>query len=187
LTNSKDGYKSILLAVDSFSKWTEAFTLKSQEATEVAQVLYDQVFTRYGAPRIPLSDRGQNFMSKLINALCKLFLITHHYTSSYHPQTNAACERVNSTLAQSLRTYCDKDQQNWPSLIPGIMMAFRMSPSTQSTGYPPFHMLYGKEMHMPFDVALMPNDSMNQNAKQYMEDLITRLQVAKDIAKENVQ
>ena len=47
-------------------------------------------------------------MSKLVAALCKLFAVKRHYTSAYHTsayhhQTNASCERINSTIGQALR------------------------------------------------------------------------------------
>ena len=87
-----NGYKHILLIVDSFTKWPECFPLKTQEASEVARVLYDEIICRYGAPLSLVTDRGQNFMSSLITELCKLFEIKKVNTSSYHPQTNAACD-----------------------------------------------------------------------------------------------
>ncbi|CAC5362075.1 Transposon Ty3-I Gag-Pol polyprotein,Transposon Ty3-G Gag-Pol polyprotein [Mytilus coruscus] len=83
-------------------------------------------------------DLGRNFVSNLVNALCEMLNITRHYTSSYHPQTNGLVERTNSTLIQAVRAYSDKDQNNWPNKLPGILMAFRNSPSTQSTEYSPF-------------------------------------------------
>ena len=137
LSKTKDGYQYVLLLVDSFSKWTEAFAMKTQEASEVAQILFREIIARYGAMRVLVSDKGQNFMSKLVQALCEMMNITKHSTSSYHPQTNGLVERTNSTIIQSLRAYCDKDQKNWPGKLPGILMALRNSPSTQSTEYHP--------------------------------------------------
>ena len=81
LTKAQDGSKYILLLVDSFTRWPEAFPLKSQEATEIATILYREIFTRYGAPHTLISDRGTNFMSKLISAMSDMFNITRHHTS----------------------------------------------------------------------------------------------------------
>jgi transposase InsO family protein len=113
-------------------------------ASEVARVLYYEVFTRFGACRKLVSDRAQNFMSKLIKELCKLFQITKIETSSYHPQTNSAVERMNSVIIQTLRKYCSADQENWPSILPSILMAYRMTPCTQSTQYSPFFLMFGR-------------------------------------------
>lgn len=73
LPKTKEGYHYCLVIVDSFSKWCERFALKTQEATEVASVLYNEIFTRYEAPSTIVSDRAKNFMSKLVKALCEMF------------------------------------------------------------------------------------------------------------------
>lgn len=185
LPKTKQGYQYILLIVDSFSKWTEAFPLATQEAKDIAEILYNEIFTRYGAPRTIVSDRGKNFMSKLVNALCEMFEVKRHHTSSYHPQTNATCERRNSTLIQTMRAYVSKDQMNWPLLLPSIMMAFRAVPC-ESTGYSPHELLFGRKMHLPIDTNLIPKTSLGQNVQQYFEQLIERLRIAQEIARSNM-
>ena len=187
LPKTKEGYQYCLVIVDSFSKWCESFAMRTQEATEVASILYNEIFTRYGAPRTIVSDRARNFMSKLVAALCEMFRVTRHYTSSYHPQTNAAVERVNSTLSQTLRAYIDKDQSNWPSLLPSVMMAFRSTPCTESTQLTPFQLLFGREMNLPIDTTLIPKPSLGQNARQYFQELLNKLKSSQEIAAENMK
>lgn len=46
-------------------------------------------------------------------------------------------------------------------------MALRNSPSSQSTDYSPFYMVYGIEMNLPFDIHKIPKDShLSQNSKE---------------------
>lgn len=187
LPKTQKGYQYILLIIDSFSKWSEAFPLVSQSAQEVANILYNEVICRYGAPRSILSDRGRNFMSKLVSALCELFEIKRYFTSSYHPQTNATVERANSTLAKTLAAYVDENQTNWPNLLPSIMMAFRSTPATESTGFSPYQLVFGKEMILPVDVGLLPKPSLPAQTKQFVDDLLNQLQIARDIAKKNME
>lgn len=187
VTKTSKGHKYILLVVDSFSIWPEAFPLKTQDSKEIATVLFREIFARYGAPRTLITDRGQNFMSKLVTAVCELFQVTRHHTSSYHPQTNAACERMNSTIAQCIRTYINEDQDNWTELLPGILMALRMSPSTQSSDLSPHQILFGSEMELPFDTSVIPKDGMNQDAKTHVENLIKHLKVVENIATDNIR
>lgn len=137
LTKTTEGHKYMLLVVDSFSKWPEGFPLRTKDSTEIAKVLFKEIFCRYGAPYTIVTDRGQNFMIKLVTAVCQIFQVTRHFTSSYHPQTNATCERMNSTIAQCLHTYVNQHQTNWHDILPGILMAIRMSPSTQSSDLAP--------------------------------------------------
>ena len=126
-------------------------------------------------------------MSKLIIALCKILDIKQHHTSAYHPNTIGLVERQNRTLASSLRTYCGKDQEKWPELLPGILMGFRRSPSSHSTKYSPYYLLFGEEMRLPFDVSLEPKDNINRETKQNIHEFIENLKITKTIVENNIQ
>ena len=96
-------------------------------------------------------------------------------------------ERVSSTLAQTLRAYINKDQTNWPSLLPSILMDFRSSPCSESTQFTPFHLLFGREMNLPVDTSLIPKPTLGQSAKQYFNELTEKLKVSQEIATENLR
>ena len=66
-------------------------------------------------------------------------------------------------------------------------MAFRMSPATESISLSPFHMVFGKEMNLPVDTALVPKHTMNPDAKAHFDELLERLKIAKEIALSNVK
>lgn len=187
ITKTNKGHQYILLCVDSYSRWPEAFPLKTMDSKEIAAKLYKEIFCRYGAPKILVSDRGQNFLSNLISALCEIFQITRHKTSSCHPQTNSACERQNSTIAQCLRTYCEQNPENWPNILPSVLMAMRKSPCMQSTEYAPFFLMFGDNMHLPFDTAVMPQDNLGRDNKQYIKHFLENLKISEKIAHENEQ
>ena len=165
----------------------EAHPLRTQEATEVAAVLYREVITRYGAPRTLVSDRGQTFMSKLTAAMCELFQITRHYCSSYHPQSNSHVERANSIILQAFRIYCKDKQDDWPEILPSVMMAHRMTPCTQSSQESPFFLLFGREMHLPIDTALLPKDNLAQDHKIHLNNVLRQLETTRKIATENIK
>ena len=187
LPATKDKYKHILVVVDSYSKWMEAHPLRTQEATEVAAVLYREVVTRYGAPRTLISDRSQTFMSKLTAAMCELFQITRYFTSSYHPQSNSTVERANSIILQAFRIYCKDKQDDWPEILPSVMMAHRMTPCTQSSQESPFFLLFGREMHLPIDTALLPKDNLAQDHKIHLNNVLSQLETTRKIATENIK
>lgn len=187
LPKTKEGYQYVLLVTDSLTHWSEALPMRTQEATEVAFLLYKEILTRYGAPRTLVSDRGKKFMSKVVQLLCKIFQVTRQVTSSYHAQSNVACERINSTLAQSLRAYCQKNQTQWDEILPSVLMAFRMSLSTQSSGFSPYYMVFGQEMSLPLDIALLSTEELRKAQKQYVEELVIKVKIIQEIAKQNVQ
>lgn len=185
LEKSPEGYQYILLIVDAYSKWPEAFPLVTSEATEVAHVLYREIFCRYGAPDTLLSDRGQNFLSKLITELCAIFQVTRLKTSSYHAQTNAQCERFNSYLAAALRCHCADNTKQWPKVLPSVLSAYRVTPCSQSTQYSPYFLLFKKECRLPLDVALIPPSNIPTSASQCMDDILSGFELTQQIVKEN--
>jgi hypothetical protein len=185
LPKTAEGYQYILLAVCSFSKWCEAFPLKSQDAVTTAQCLYTEIICRYGAPRELLTDRGQNFASKLIAEVCKLFEVTKLQTSSYHPQTNATCERLNSPIEQTLRAKCKPDQSDWHQVLPSVLRAYRTTPATESTGFSPFYMLFLREPEQPIDTELLPTPNIGKDATKYLKELKEKAAITWKIATEN--
>ena len=78
-----------------FAKKTIA---KISEFTVFKMVLFREIILRYESHRCLVSDRGRNFMSKIVKALVNLFEIRHSYTSSYHPMTNRLVELKNSYI-----------------------------------------------------------------------------------------
>lgn len=188
LTPTKEKYQYILLCVDSFSRFVEAFPLKTQEAAEIADILYREIICRYGAPKSLVSDRGRNFMSNIVSELCRRMDIKRYHTSAYHPQSNSTCERFNRTLASSIRTYIDATQQNWADLLPGILMAYRKTSCIKSTKESPFQLVFGSEMRAPLDVMLeLPQKHLSHSAKEYVEKLQSKMEITRTVAKENVE
>ncbi|KAL8095489.1 hypothetical protein AgCh_036794 [Apium graveolens] len=51
----------ILLAVDYVSKWIEVKALPTNDAKVVSIFLHKQIFTRFGMPRVIISDEGSHF------------------------------------------------------------------------------------------------------------------------------
>ena len=187
LKETKEGYKYILLIIDSFSKFPEAFPTFTQEATEMVKILYNGIICQYGAPRSILTDKGQCFMSKSVKEICKIFQITKINTCSYNPQGNATAERFNSVINQTLRIYCHEDQARWPELLPSLMLAYRSFVATQSSQYSPFFLLYGRECRFPLDIALVPSAGLGRTINEHIEDFLEKLEFVHDIAKENIQ
>ncbi len=179
LTESEDGFNHILIAVESYSKFPEIHPLRTTQASEIAQVLYKEVFTRYGAPSSLVSDRHQSFLSDILKHLCEKFKVKKYFTSSFHPESNATTERMNQQVEAALRIMVNKDQKDWPQHLPGIAMALRKN--VAATGFSPFHMLHSQEMNLPIDTALETND-MTPPVKTFMERISKHQKLVHDIA-----
>ena len=125
------GFKYILVIVDSYSRFPEAFFLKTQKAEEIAEICYS-VFCRWGAPTSILTDLGKNFISKVMKVLTSCLKIKHLKTSSYHPCSNSQSEKFNSTILQAFCLHLSNDEKNrWPELLNSRLYAYRATHSVK--------------------------------------------------------
>ncbi|XP_063110584.1 LOW QUALITY PROTEIN: uncharacterized protein LOC106026990 [Cavia porcellus] len=58
------GLKYLLVFVDTFSGWTEAFPTKKETAAVVTKKLMEEIFPRFGLPKLIGSDNGPAFVAK---------------------------------------------------------------------------------------------------------------------------
>ncbi|CAG2221751.1 unnamed protein product [Mytilus edulis] len=107
-------------------------------------------------------------------------------SSSYHPQTNSVAERTNKTIIQCMRTLVHENQLNWPELLPGILKAFRMTPSA-SLEFSPFYLVFGKEMNLPLDTSLIPKSDINKNLVHHIKNVLDNMKIARTLATENLK
>ena len=59
------GNQYILLAVDYVSKWVEAIAYLRNDANTVVGFIQINILSRFGDPRIIISDKGSHFVNKL--------------------------------------------------------------------------------------------------------------------------
>lgn len=185
LPETESHNKYVLVFSDYRSKWPEAACLPSIEAPRVAQALFDLIITRHGAPTTLLSDRGTNFLSKLMHEVYVMMNIKKLNTSSYRPQTDGLVEKFNSSLTQSLTMFCNERQSDWDLFVQGILFAYRTSVSS-STNETPFFLLYGRRARLPLDVKLLPPSKVSADHSEYRSILVKNLAIAQSLAtKEN--
>ena len=64
LPKTLDGFQYIFTATDYFSKWVEAFPLKTKTAAEVGRHICSIIY-RHGCPKRILSDQGREFVNEV--------------------------------------------------------------------------------------------------------------------------
>jgi len=73
----------------------------------------EEIFCRHGAPAYLLSDHGTNFLSELVQNVCKLLEIKNVNTSGCHPQTDGLVEKFNSTLIGMVAKVAEQSGKDW--------------------------------------------------------------------------
>lgn len=133
-----NGYTAILVVIDRLSKESLFIpTTDTVTAQDVADAFVTHVFSKHGIPLHVSSDRGSEFTSHFFRSLGSLLRMRLHFTSGHHPAANGQVERINSTLEQYLRIYCNYQQDNWSKLLPLAEFSYNNAPQA-STGVSPF-------------------------------------------------
>ena len=176
----------IVIFTDYLTRWPEGFAVSDVEATMIAELLVDHILARHGAPRTLLSDRGANFLFKLVLAVCDITHTKKLNTTAYYPQCDAVVERYNSTIAQSLLMHVDNNLKTWDTFLNLYLFAYwvLVHPTMRET---PFYMLYGCKQRLPLDVTLMPPENLSPSVATHHERIITNLQRAQAITHKNTQ
>ena len=101
-THEQPVVKNVLVIVDHFTQYVQAFVTKNHTAHTTARVLYNNFFSVFGFPQKLMSDQGTEFTRDVIAAMCKLLGIEKIRTTPYHLQTNGSAERVHQTLQRMI-------------------------------------------------------------------------------------
>lgn len=185
LKKSREGYRYLLVFVESLTRFPEAFPIKTQTASTIADILYNQIITRYGAMTALLSDRGPNLLSSIVAELSRKFGIKRLHTSGFRPQCNSPVERLNRTISSSLRILC-KDPEDWPMYIPTILFSLRATTSPR-LNHSPFFLMHGHNMRLGIDLTLPSPDEEAVTPDEHALNIAKRLSEVHQEAKDRTR
>ena len=149
-TRSREGYQYVLVTVDHFTKWVEMFPMKKAASLTIGKILEQEMFCRYGMPKVLVSDNGTNLVSNIMKNLCLEWKIKHRTTSIYHAQSNLT-ERVNRNIKTMMRIYTENDKHGtWADELPSFRLALNNA-IHESTHFSPAELLLNRRLRVPFD------------------------------------
>ncbi|GAA5857406.1 hypothetical protein JCM9279_001790 [Rhodotorula babjevae] len=155
------GYKSVLVIVDYFSRFTWAYKFKEDTGRTTVSALTD-LFDRFGCPSVLLSDNGSHLNCKEVNTFCEERGVERRTTPTYLPNTNGLVERTNSLLLSALERACapanaDGPTQKWPDKLHSVVDQLN-NRVVSTTGSRPSDLIFGYE-HFP-KLHQLPADNL---------------------------
>ena len=182
MPRSESGNKYVVAFVDYLTKWAETFAVPDQTALTIAKLLVEEIVPRHGVPRELLSDRGSNFLSKLMYEIYRLLGVKKINTVAYHPQTDGLVERFHRTLLDMLAKTCGDNKREWDTKLPYVMFAYRAT-CQESTKNSPFQLLYGRDAELPTVDMLTPSpDRRAPTSQGYHEEITHQISSAWEAA-----
>ena len=148
-----NGYNYLWVIICRFTSMTHLVPVNtSTKATELSWLFVIEVVRLHGLPASIVSDRDSKFTSRWWREVHRLLGIKLLMSTSFHPQTDGASERVIRSITQILRTMIRADQKDWLFRIPMTKFALNSSVSA-STGYIPFFLNGGQVPSMIRDLG----------------------------------
>lgn len=109
LTESKKGFKYLLVFMEYLSKWVVTAPMKTMDTDNIVQVLLYEIVLKMQVPERLITNNGSNFISQAMNQVCNRLNIKRSLTSVEAPQTNGLVERMNRTIKTSLAICAERD------------------------------------------------------------------------------
>ncbi|KAJ0940179.1 putative nucleotidyltransferase, Ribonuclease H [Helianthus annuus] len=149
---NSNGFLYILVAVDYVSKWIEAIATRTNDHSVVCKFVQSNIFSRFGVPRVIISDGGSHFKNFNFGKLLRRYSVNHRVATPYHPQTSGQVEVSNRQIKEILMKTVRTDRKDWSSKLDDALWAYRTAFKTP-LDTTPYRMVYGKGCHLPMELA----------------------------------
>ena len=181
------GYEYILVVIDHFSRFAQAYATTSKSAKTVADKLFNDYALKFGFPQRIHHDQGGEFQNQLLAQLKKTSGVLGSRTTPYHPEGNGQVERFNRTLIQMLRTLTEKEKSSWKDSLNKLVFAYN-STRCEVTGFSPFYLLFGRTPRLPVDILFRLTPATGTpDHREYMRKWREGMQEAYEITKNNAR
>jgi hypothetical protein len=101
----------LIVASDYFTKWVETESLTHITDTDSKKFVWRNIITRFGIPRVLVSDNGTQFDSGPFKAFCEQYGIRNYFYTPAYPQGNGQAESFNKILLDGIKKHLEQAKE----------------------------------------------------------------------------
>jgi hypothetical protein len=110
-----------------------AIPTRTQDSKVVVDFLENNVFLKYGVPKVVINDNAQVFKEKVFSELLRRYGVEMRASANYFTQHNPT-ERVNRVIKNSLRCYIgNQEHRVWEDYLQKVMFSVNTAHHTSIT------------------------------------------------------
>ena len=142
------GVGDILVVVDSSSGWIECSLPQARTTSNVIDSL-SAVFSRFGVPRVLVTDNAAEFTSQELNNFCRVNGISKMESPPYHPESNGVAERGVQTVKNGLKAWrLDATHMPFKEYLKRLLLHHRAC-FKRPDGRTPAELVFGRNIRVP--------------------------------------
>lgn len=176
LLRSDKGNNYAVTIMCDLTKYLVCIPVLDKSAKTVAKAIFDHFVLIYGPMTQVITDRGSDYVNKVLTELFKLLRVSHHTSTSYHHRSVGTIERSHRTFNEYVRSYINNGKTDWDEWLNSFTYCYNTTPSTVH-GYCPFELIFGKT---PTNFDFLESETIEPlyNPDSYANEVKFRLQVA---------
>nr|KYP63737.1 Transposon Ty3-I Gag-Pol polyprotein [Cajanus cajan] len=180
---AKGQLKFLLVAIDYFTKWIEAYPLAKITTKNVQRFTWRNIVCRFGIPHTLVTDNDRQFIAQGFEDFLRELGIKHLPTLVEHPQTNGQAEAANKVILRELKKQLGNAKGQWANELPNILWAYHCTPqsTTQETSY---MLTYGADGMIPVEIGETSHRRQVFNSQQNAQELAADLDLVDELREE---
>lgn len=144
--------RMFLVIVDAYSKWIEAYEMKSCTSMALIDKMYE-FMSRFGLPKVLVTDNGTAFCSQDFKHFCALNGISHITSPPYHPASNGQAEIFVKVVKKGIKSSILNSKNVRDSKLNLLKYLFDYRNSVHSiTNTSPAQLVFGRKLRSRLDI-----------------------------------
>ena len=116
----------VVVAVDYFTNWIEAKALTTISEENIINFVHDQIWCRFGLPRVIVSDNGTQFATNF-TVECNGLRIEYRQSAVAYPEGNGQVEAANKLVLTALKKILDNKKSKWVDELNTALWVLRIT------------------------------------------------------------